>query len=296
VARELAVLTNPTAGKGRGGRAAGTALTCLRQAGFVVRDLRGRDAEESRELAAKAVCDGVDALVVVGGDGMVHLAVQLLAGTQTPLGIIPAGTGNDVARYLDIPRRDARAAADVVVGQHVETIDLARCGDLYYVTVLAAGFDAKVNQRANQMGWPRGQMRYNLATLAELRVFEPLPFTLCIDGHTQEIDAMVVVVGNGRSYGGGLRITEGADLYDGRLDVVVMGPMSKLDLVRAYPRLFRGTHTSHPAYQHHLARKVTVAAPDVVAYADGERFGALPLTVEVAPAALRVLSPARDRR
>ncbi len=284
------MLTNPTSGKGRGGRTAAIALPRLREAGYVVRDLRGQDAQEARDLAAQALADGVEALVVCGGDGMVHLAVQLLAGTQTPLGIIPAGTGNDVARYFDLPRNDPQRAADVVIASRTRTIDLARAGDTYFVTVLAAGFDAKVNERANELTWPRGQMRYNLATLAELRVFQPVPYTLQLDDRTVSLDAMMVAVGNGPSYGGGLRMCEGAVLDDGLLDVVVIRPMSKPQLVRTYPKLFNGTHRSHPSYEHHLVSKVTVAAPGIVAYADGERFGPLPLTVEVAPKALRVLS------
>lgn len=291
VAREIALLTNPSAGKGAGSRTAAIALPRLREAGFHVRELQGSDGPEALALAREAVAGGVESLVVVGGDGMVHMAVQALAGTDVNLGIIPAGTGNDVARYLDIPRKDPQAAADVVVGSHVRIIDLAKTSGEYFVTVLAAGFDSMVNERANRMRWPKGQMRYNIATLAELRVFEPLPYTLELDGVVRRLDAMVVAVGNGPSFGGGLRITHGAELDDGMLDVVIIKPMTKLDLVRTYPKLFTGGHTTHPQYEHHRVKSVTVAAPGVVAYADGERLGALPLTVEVAPLALRVLAP-----
>ncbi|RYP83592.1 diacylglycerol kinase [Nocardioides guangzhouensis] len=290
MARRIAFLTNPTSGKGRGARYAAVALPRLRAAGFVVEDLVGRDADEARVLADRAVADGVEALVVCGGDGLVHLAAQAVADTGVALGIVPAGTGNDVARYLDIPRRDPAAAADVVVASRRRTLDLARSGDRYFVTVLAAGFDAVVNERANRMTWPRGQMRYNLATLAELRVFEPIPYTLDLDGATRRLDAMLVAVGNGPSFGGGLRITEGALVDDGMLDVVIIKPMSKPDLVRTYPKLFKGTHVTHPQYEHHRVREVTVAAPGIVTYADGERFGPLPLTVSCAPAALTVLA------
>jgi diacylglycerol kinase (ATP) len=291
VAREIALLTNPHAGKGRGLRTAACAMPRLKEAGLKVTSLVGRDGDEALELAQQAVSDGFDSLVVVGGDGMVHLAVQALAGTDTSLGVIPAGTGNDVARYLGVSRADPEVAADVVVGGRTRHIDLARCGATYFVTVMAAGFDAKVNERANRMRWPRGQMRYNLATLAELRVFEPLPYTLELDGEVRRLDAMLVAVGNGPSFGGGLRITHGAEIDDGLLDVVVIKTMSKPDLIRTYPKLYSGRHTTHPQYEHHLARSVTVAAPGIVAYADGERVGALPLTVEVAPLALRVLVP-----
>jgi diacylglycerol kinase (ATP) len=288
VAREIALLTNPTSGKGKGARARGAVLERLRSGGHSVRDLSGQDADEALDLARAAVADGVEALVAVGGDGMVHLAVQAVAGTETVLGIIPAGTGNDVARYFDLPRKDPVAAADVVLRGTTRKVDLARCGTKYFATVLAAGFDALVNERANRMTWPRGQMRYNLATLAELRVFRPLHYTLDLDGKQRVLDAMLVAVGNGPSFGGGLRITEGALLDDGMLDVVVIKPMSRGSLVRTYPKLFKGTHVTHPQYEHHRVHSVTVASPGITTYADGERFGELPLTVECAPGALTV--------
>ena len=288
--REIALLTNPTAGGGKGARARDIALGRLRDSGMVVRSLEGRDPDEALDLARQCVGDGIETLVVCGGDGMVHLGAQAVAGTGIPLGIIPAGTGNDVARYFDLSRTDPRAATDTVIAGRTRTVDLARCGSRYFVTVLAAGFDAVVNERANAMTWPRGQMRYNLATLAELRTFQPLPYVLEIDGTVHRLDAMLVAVGNGPSFGGGLRITEGALLDDGMLDVVIIKPMSRTALVRTYPKLFKGTHVSVPEYVHHRARSVTVAAPGIVSYADGERFGALPLTIECAPGALTVLA------
>jgi diacylglycerol kinase (ATP) len=288
-AREIALLTNPTAGRGRGARARDEVLGRLRDAGLVVRNLQGRDADEALDLARQCVADGVESLVVSGGDGMVHLGAQAVATTATRLGIIPTGTGNDVARYFDLPRKDPVAAADRVIAGRTRTIDLARSGSRYFVTVLAAGFDAIVNERANRMTWPKGQMRYNLATVAELRTFEPLPYTLDLDGEVRRLDAMLVAVGNGPSFGGGLRITEGALLDDGLLDVVIIRPMSRPGLIRTYPKLFKGTHVTVPEYEHHRVRCVTVAAPGIVAYADGERFAPLPLSVECAPAALTVL-------
>ena len=220
MARDIALLTNPTAGKGRGGKAREAVLERLRGAGLSVRDLSGKDADEALDLARAAVADGVESLVVLGGDGMVHLGVQAVAATGIPLGIVPAGTGNDVARYFDIPRKDPVAAAEIVVKGDTRQVDLARAGSKYFATVLCAGFDAMVNERANRMTWPKGQMRYNLATLSELRVFRPLPYTLELDGKQVKLEAMMVSVGNGPSFGGGLRIAEGALLDDGMLDVV----------------------------------------------------------------------------
>lgn len=288
--REIALLTNPTAGKGRGARARDAALARLRSVGIAVRSLEGTDPDQALRLAREQVTAGVDALVVVGGDGMVNIAAQALAGTDTPLGIIPAGTGNDVARYFDIPRKDPGTAAERVIAGEVRTIDLARVLDRYYVSVMAAGFDAVVNERANRMTWPRGQMRYNLATIAELRTFRPLDYVLELDGNVVHTPAMLVAIGNGPSFGGGLRIAEGAILDDGLLDVVVIKPVSKVELVRTYPKLFKGTHVTHPQYEHHRVRRVTVAAPGIVGYADGERIGPLPVTVECVPRALKVLA------
>jgi diacylglycerol kinase (ATP) len=288
VRRVIALLTNPTSGGGRGGRARDIAVARFRDAGVEVQDLVGRDADEALDLARQAVADRAESLVVVGGDGMVHIGVQAVASTGTALGIVPAGTGNDVARYFDLPRKDPEAAVARILTGTTRKVDLARSGTKYFMTVLAAGFDALVNERANAMTWPKGQMRYNIATLAELRVFTPLHYTLDLDGTSLTIDAMLVAVGNGPSFGGGLRITEGAVLDDGMLDVVIIKPMSRLGLVRTYPKLFKGTHVTHPQYEHHLVRSVTVAAPGITAYADGERFGALPLTVECAPGALMV--------
>src|SRR3954468_18054064 len=203
------------AGKGKHGHVRDHALQRMRDAGLVVRDLSGRDADEALDLARQCVADGVDTLVIVGGDGMVHIGVQALAGSTTALGLIPAGTGNDVARYFDLPRKDPRAAVERLLAGQRRTVDLARSGAKYFTTVLCAGFDAVVNERANSMTWPRGQMRYNIATLAELRTFEPLPYTLDLDGVPLSLEAMMVSVGNGPSFGGGLRITEGAVLDDG---------------------------------------------------------------------------------
>ena len=150
-----------------------------------MRDLSGRDADEALDLARAAVADGVEALVVLGGDGMVHLGVQAVAGTGTPLGIIPAGTGNDVARYFDLPaqgpgRRGRRG--DRGPGRPGRSTWPASGTQVLRRPCSCAGFDALVNERANRMTWPKGQMRYNIATLAELRVFRPLHYTLDLDG------------------------------------------------------------------------------------------------------------------
>jgi diacylglycerol kinase (ATP) len=291
VPREIALLTNPSSGGGRGTRTAAIARPRLEEAGFAVRGLVGRDADEALDLARSSVASGVESLVVVGGDGLVHLAVQALVGSAVALGIIPAGTGNDLARTLDIPRGDPRLAADVVVGSRTRRIDVARCGATYFVTVLAAGFASAVNERANRMSRPRGRLRYAVATLAELRVLEPLAYTLELDGEVRRVEATLVAVGNGPSFGGGLRIAHGALVDDGWLDVVVVGSMTRTELLRTYPRLRTGAHLGHRAVERHRVRSVAVDAAGAVAYADGEPLHALPVRVETEPSALEVLVP-----
>ena len=253
--REIALLTNPTAGKGKGAHARDLALGRMRDADWWSANLAARDADEALDLAAP-VRRGRGRLAG-GVRRRRHGAPRGPGGgrhRRSGWASCPCGTGNDVARYFDLPRADPLAAADRVIAGRTRTIDLARSGSRYFVTVLAAGFDAIVNERANAMTWPKGQMRYNLATVAELRTFKPLSYTLELDGVVRRLDAMLVAVGNGPSFGGGLRITEGALLDDGLLDVVIIKPMSKRGLIRTYPKLFRGTHVTHPQYEHHRVR------------------------------------------
>jgi diacylglycerol kinase (ATP) len=288
VTRRLALLVNPTSGKGRFAGSADAVADRLTSGGAQVARMSGTTASESADLAKAAVADGYDDLVVMGGDGMVHLALQAVAGTTTRLGIIATGSGNDVARSLGIPPRKPLEAADVILEGSVREIDTATVGGVHYATVLCSGFDSLVNERANAMTWPTGQMRYNLATLAELRVFKPLAYHLELDGAPRDLDAMLVAVGNGPSYGGGLRMCQGAEIDDGLLDVVIIKPVSKVELIKVYPRLFKGSHVTHPAYERHRVKQISISADGIVAYADGERLAPLPITVEVAPASVRV--------
>lgn len=291
------VLVNPAAGRGRGARLGEPLAERFREAGIHATVQAGRDAAEAEELAVAAVERGVDALVVAGGDGMAQIALRAVAGGTTPLGIIPTGTGNDLARELGLPRTDPLAAADIVIAGHIRTIDLGKAADpgktgtRWFSTIACAGFDSRVAERVSAMRWPRGRRRYDLATIAELRVFRPLPFTLELDGEQWQTDAMLVAVGNTASYGGGLRICEGADPADGQFRITVVAPMSIPELVRLFRMHSKGTHADHPAVHTRLAKQVTVATPGITAYADGERVGALPLTFECVPAALPVFVP-----
>jgi diacylglycerol kinase (ATP) len=291
VDREIALLINPTSGGDRGARVGKAAAARLRSAGLAVRELVGRDVHESQAMAGEVVERGVAGLVVVGGDGMVHLGLQAAGGTDVPFGVIPAGGGNDFARSLDIPLDDVEAAADVVAGGHERKIDLGRTGGRWFGCVVAAGFDARVNERANRMRWPHGRMRYNLAMLAELGVFRPVRYRMELDGRPWVTDAMLVTIGNASSYGGGMKVTPDALLDDELLDVLIVKPISKLRFLTVFPKVYSGAHVRLPYVEVRRARKVHVEADSIVAYVDGERLGPLPQTFEAVPSALRVFVP-----
>ncbi|MET7755585.1 diacylglycerol kinase family protein [Streptomyces sp. NPDC005389] len=366
---ELTLFVNPTAGRGRGARAAQPAARALRDAGFSVRTVVGHTADDALRRAREAVAAGTGALVVVGGDGMISLALRAVAGTRTPLGIIPAGTGNDFARALGLPLGDpaaaARVAARILGTTGARAVDLGRigtggaptgaadlagettgeptgpavvsptgdgagdhaghaaanpagdaAGDLarpaaaksadraagdragesatgrWYGTVLASGFDSRVNDRGNRMRLRAGRFTYDLALLAELAGFRPVPYRLTLDdGRVVETDATLVAVGNGSSYGGGMRICADARVDDGLLDVTVVGDCDRRTLLKVFPRVYKGTHLSHPKVTTYRVRSLTLEAPDTTGYADGEPLGSLPLTVSCVPGALRVLAP-----
>ncbi|MGW2202542.1 diacylglycerol kinase [Streptomyces sp. NPDC001774] len=294
--REIALFVNPAAGRGRGAHAARPAARAFEDAGFTVRTLLGADADDALRRAREAVEGGTGALVAVGGDGMVSLALQAVAGTRTPLGVVAVGTGNDFARALGLPLREpaaaGRLAAELLQGGGGRDIDLGRVGDRWFGTVLASGFDSRVNDRGNRMRLPVGRFRYDLAMIAELAAFRPVPYRLTFgDGTERRVDATLVAVGNGTSYGGGMRICAGASLDDGLFDVTVVGDCSRTTLIKVFPRVYRGTHLDHPAVTVHRVRSLTLDAPGVTGYADGEPLGPLPLTAECVPGALRVLAP-----
>jgi diacylglycerol kinase (ATP) len=288
---DIALVVNLTSGKGRGGAVRAAVEERLRAGGAKVRTVVGRDAEDASALTRSAVTDGVDAVVAVGGDGMGHLALQVVAGTETPLGIVPAGTGNDLATCLGIPQDPAKAA-ELVLGGTRRRIDAVRVGERWFGCVLGAGFDSAVNERANTLRWPRGPRRYDVAIAVELPRFKALPFRITLDGEVWETDAMLVAVGNAQSYGAGIRVTPDALLDDGLLDVCVLGPVSKLEFVRTLPKARTGEHVHHPAVTVRRAQTVTVDSPGLVAYADGERMGPLPLTCECVAGAVQVFAPA----
>lgn len=295
-AGSIVVLSNPAADKDAHHTLA-VASARLREHGLRIAHIAADSVEESIALTRHAVEDGIDAVVAVGGDGVVWQAWQATATTGTPVGIVPAGTGNDLARVLGIPD-DPAAAADVVATGRRRTIDLGRVSSTegptqWFGTVLAGGFDALVTDRANRMKWPRGRLRYNAATVVELVNLRLLPYRITFDDEPAiELDATLVAVGNASTYGGGMRIAPGALLDDGLLDVVVATSANRSRLLRLFPTVYRGTHVDLPEVMVRRARRVRLECPGITVYADGEPLRSLPVDVEAVRGAGTVLVPA----
>jgi diacylglycerol kinase (ATP) len=298
----VAVLANPTAGRGRHAGVLPLVTARFEAAGLAVVHLDASTREEALTAAKAAVAGGAEALVVVGGDGTVHLGLQAVAGTEVPFGIVPCGTGNDFSVQVGVPQAP-EAAADAVIaavqGNLTKALDLAECrgvaGErLWFGAVLAAGFDAIVNERANHIRFPRGPQRYNVAIAIELAKLAPRHYKMTLDGVTHEFDSVLVAVGNTASYGGGSLIAPAADPADGQLDIVIGKPMGRLTFAKIRPSVYEGTHVNSPLVETHRARTIEIVSEGITAYADGERICPLPITITCVPGALRLLTKAAE--
>jgi diacylglycerol kinase (ATP) len=290
MSRRVALVVNPTAGRGLGARVAPVVRERLAGAGLSVDVFATSCAEDVGRISAEVVASGADGVALIGGDGTIHLGAQVLARSGMPFGVIPAGTGNDFARGIGVPLKDPAAAADLIVAGKTRTIDLAVAKDEYITTVVAGGFDSLVNKRANAMSWPKGNSRYTVATLAELRTFKPLEYVVTVDGEVIETMAMLVAVGTGPTYGGGLQICAGAEIDDGLLDVTIIQPVSRFTLLQMFPKLAKGTHVGHPMLRTFRGRSVRLESPGITAYGDGEPLGPLPVDITIAAGALTVFA------
>ncbi|WP_029287269.1 diacylglycerol kinase family protein [Cellulomonas sp. HZM] len=299
----LGLVVNPTAGKGRGARIGARVHDVLRRRGHAVVDLSAATLAQATDRARAAALEGLDGLVVVGGDGMVHLGVNVVAGTGLGLGIVPAGTGNDIARAFGLPKDVDRAVAAVEHGLDAgaRPVDAVRTGapglaaHEWFAGALSCGIDADVNARANELRWPRGSARYVRALIPALAAFRPYGYRVTLDDQVWEQPGTLVAVANVPWIGGGLNIAPDAVVDDGLLDVVVAGPFTKPGVVRIFPSIYRGGHVGHPQVQVLRSRSVLIEPVSELgptpppAFADGERIGPLPLRAEVVPGALRVL-------
>jgi diacylglycerol kinase (ATP) len=292
MAARAALAVHPGAGRGRAARIAGTVAARLRDCVGRLDLLVTNDPAEFR-TAMSARAGELDVLVVMGGDGTVHEAVQFCAGTPTAVGFIPTGNGNDLARGLGLPL-DPLAAADVVVAAlrtgRRRRIDLGRAGDTWFTTVLCAGFDANVSARAHRMTWPRGPRRYDLAVLAELASWRAEPLRIRYGTERLDLDAILVAVGNTAWYGGGIPVCPGARPDDGLFDVTVVREAGRRELLRMLPSLRAGRHIGRPFVHTFRTGEIHLSGNDWVTGADGEPVGTVPVSARCVPGALTVLA------
>jgi diacylglycerol kinase (ATP) len=300
------LIVNPNSGRGAAARVAGTVASMLRAAVPGLLATVTADAVSTSRQATQAARRGDDVLAVLGGDGTACLAAHALVGTDTALAVLPSGTGNDLAAALGIPIDPLEAVRHVTEslssGQRrridlgridVGRIDVGRLttGGTCFTTVLCTGFDAAVSERANAMRWPAGPRRYDLAVLAELAALTPRPVRVCVGGTEVQREAILVAVGNGPSYGGGLRICPDATLADGLLDVIVIAAASRRRLLRVFPSLRAGAHVHEPEVTVLRGTSVHIDGdPSWPVYADGEPRGTLPVSVHCEPRALTVVA------
>ena len=284
------IFANPTSGRGRGARVLSQTLAYLdsQQLRYNVIAASSLDASlaelKQRELSEFERC------LVIGGDGMMHHAINALADLSDhrslPIGLIPAGTGNDFARALGLDIKTPQRNIDMFLSHQAEAIDLGEVNGRRFGAVCSTGFDSIVNERANSMNWPRGKRKYDIAMLQELPRFKPRRYHLAIDGQEMDVTAMLIAVGNGSSYGGGMKVCPDADLRDGQLDVMILHPVPKPEFLRIFPKVYSGNHVDHPQVEIIRGKSISIAG-DAITYADGERISPTPVTIKVLTGALQ---------
>ncbi len=274
-------------------------MQSLQRAGIDIRLLLPDGLDALHRELGEACADGPTTLIACGGDGTVHQVLQAAARSGSTLGIIPAGTGNDIARSLGIPLKDpaqwAARLADLMRTQRTRAVDASLIvrGDRqeWSLGVVSAGFDSAVNERADRMTRLSGTARYLTALLAELREFRTYEYDVTLDGRPMAGTALLIAVGNGSQYGGGMRICPAADMWDGLLDITWVDVAPRRTVLRVLPRIFSGRHVEHPLVRTYRAREITIDARGPVIYADGDRVGSPPVRITALPGAIRMLVP-----
>ena len=276
------VVINPVSGSGKGAILGTEAAGFFSERRLSYQIITATSADKLRSNLAEFLDSNVgliEGVVAVGGDGLVHLVLQLVVPRNIAFSAIPAGTGNDFVRALGWGLDEIKIQLNTVVSTPPAAIDLGLVDSEWFGAVLSTGFDSVVNEKANKMNWPKGPMKYNLAIAMELPRFKPLKYTIELDNQVIETEAMLIAVGNGGSYGGGMKVCPDAVMSDGLFDVMVLRPVSKVEFVRVFPTVFSGKHINHKQVDIYRTKRVSLHAP-AVAYADGERIGGLPVRAE----------------
>ena len=287
-----ALVINPVSGQGKGASVGSYVAGYLNKKSVPFTIVTGNSALALSNhldifLKANPQCLGV---IAVGGDGLLHIVLQKVIPAQVPITLIPAGTGNDFVRSLGWDLSDVDVQLDFVLSHPPQKMDAGLVDGEWFGSVLSTGFDAVVNERANKLKWPKGPMKYNVSIVLELPRFKPKMYDIHLDDRTISTQAMLIAVGNGRSYGGGMLVCPEADMCDGYFDVMILHPVSKIEFIKVFPSVFIGAHVNHPAVEIVRSKKVRIDSK-AVAYSDGERIGQLPVNAECIPGVMLGWTP-----
>ena len=287
-----ALVINPTSGSGKGASIGSQVAAFLTAREIEFEVISGSSASALINNLSTFIdnCSECNGVIAVGGDGLAHIVLQKTTPAQIPLAVIPAGTGNDFVRTLGWSLENIDPYLEVIVSTPPKSIDLGLVDGQWFGAVLSTGFDSIVNEKANTMSWPKGPMKYNAAIAIELPRFKARHYEITLDDRIISTEAMLIAVANGRSYGGGMLVCPDADISDSLFDVMVLHPVSKIEFLKVFPRVFKGTHITHPAVEIVRSANVKITA-EAVAYADGERIGPLPISAQCIPKAMLTWIP-----
>ncbi len=286
----LALLVNPSSAGGKTLKLLPRVEQALDAHRIVFRVQRTRSLEDGVEQAQLAVEAG-EVPVVMSGDGLIGAIGGALAGAETPMGIIPGGRGNDLARVLGIPD-DPEEAVEVLATGHSRWIDVGEGNGKRFLGIVSVGFDSVCNQRANQVRFIRSNLVYVYSVLRTLVGWKPARFTIRIGEERTRLSGYSVSVANNSTFGGGMRIAPGAELDDGLFEIITIGDISRLKFVGNLPKVFKGTHVEEDEVHVLRAPRLELSASrPFPVYADGEHLTELPVSLRILPRALGVLVP-----
>jgi diacylglycerol kinase (ATP) len=284
----LILAINPISGRGHARRQAKLASDYFCSHGISVQEIEGDNLEDfRRRLLTVLGNEEVTGVIAFGGDGFIHEIIQHVVSRDIPLGVIPCGTGNDFARSIGVFGLSLRQQLQLIQQADFTRIDLGKVSQKWFAAILSSGFDALVNDRANNMRWPRGRMRYNIAMVEKLIALKAHNYRIRLDDELIDVEATLVTVANGPSYGGGMHVCPDASITDGLFDIMVLGKVSRIELLRVFPKVYRGRHVGHPAVTFYRCREVEIQGSGS-SFADGEPLAKLPLTAQCVSKALRV--------
>jgi YegS/Rv2252/BmrU family lipid kinase len=251
-----------------------------------------QSSDEMRSEIIKASREGVDAILLLGGDGTVHNALPAIAETNLPSGFLPCGRGNDFARNIGLSL-NLRKSCSFSSRPSIRQVDLPEINSIPFISIAYVGFDGEVNKLANEgKGYFGGKLGYIICVLRALRKFRPFEIEMTIDGRSIRERVMMVTIANAPFYGGGMKIAPQAIMNDGVLDICIVKEISKSELLRQFPKVFKGTHITHPRIMMTSGRRVSLVSDEPrQIFADGEYVGNLPAECTIGNQSIQILFP-----